>query len=292
MHDSPEHDVGVIEAAATPQLEEEIKDYYQQGKETGRLSETPQGQLEFARTKDLLQRHLPKSPAIVLDVGGGPGVYACWLASLGYEVHLIDPIPLHVQQAKEASARQPGHPVASCTEGDARRLNFEDGFADAVLLLGPLYHLTDSTERSFALQEAHRALRPGGVIFAVGISRFAPVLDGLRLGLVHDPELREIMVRDLADGQHRNTATKGQHYFTTAVLHQPTELRRELATTGFQQLTTAAIEGPAWLLGDLSSYFESSEKTRVMMDVLKTLEEESNLLGASGHFLITGMKGK
>jgi 2-polyprenyl-3-methyl-5-hydroxy-6-metoxy-1,4-benzoquinol methylase len=44
-------------------------------------------------------RYLPPSPADVLDVGGGPGVYASRLAHAGYRVNLIDLLPLHVEQA-------------------------------------------------------------------------------------------------------------------------------------------------------------------------------------------------
>lgn len=152
-------------------LSREVLEYYQQGREAGRLPEV--NQLEFVRTQAILTARLPTAPAVILDVGGGPGVYACWLATCGYEVHLMDPVPLHVAQALEASTRRPGHPIGSARVGDARRLAHVDQSTDVVLLLGPLYHLTDRADRLRALREAHRVLRPGGVLFAVGISRFA-----------------------------------------------------------------------------------------------------------------------
>jgi hypothetical protein len=58
-------------------------------------------------------------------------------------VHLLDPVPKHVEQARTASARQPEYPLASAEVGDARRLPHADASADAVLLLGPLYHLVE-----------------------------------------------------------------------------------------------------------------------------------------------------
>ena len=61
--------------------------------------------------------------------------------------------------------------------GDARQLNREVQSVDVVLLLGPLYHLTERSARIGALREAHRILRYGGIIFAAGISRFASTLD-------------------------------------------------------------------------------------------------------------------
>src|SRR5262245_65866932 len=100
-------------------LQPEIESHYEAGLEAGRLAQGS-GRLELARTQEILRRFLPPPPAVVADVGGGPGLYACWLASLGYEVHLYDAVPLHVAQAEEASRARPTHPVASFTVGDAR----------------------------------------------------------------------------------------------------------------------------------------------------------------------------
>jgi ubiquinone/menaquinone biosynthesis C-methylase UbiE len=114
--------------------------------------------LERARTRELIEGHLPDPPAVVLDVGGGPGDYALWLAQKGYAVHLVDPVALHVTQAWERSERQPQR-LASVKVGDARQLEHETRSADAVLLLGPLYHLTSARDRLAALREAKRVLR-------------------------------------------------------------------------------------------------------------------------------------
>ena len=73
---------------------------------------------------------------MVYDVGGGSGVYATWLARRGYTAHLIDVVPLHVEQARLASAAQPEHPLASVGLGDARQLEWPDQSADLVLLWG------------------------------------------------------------------------------------------------------------------------------------------------------------
>jgi hypothetical protein len=44
-----------------------------------------------------------------------------------------------------AASRQAGTPLAGISAADARDLPMADDSADAVLLLGPLYHLTSST---------------------------------------------------------------------------------------------------------------------------------------------------
>ena len=119
---------------------EKVVEYYSDYDEQGRLSES-WGQIEYVRTQNIIMQYLKSPPAVVLDIGGAAGRYSCWLASEGYEVHLVDPVPLHIKQAKEASKGQAETPITSCTVGDARQLEFADGTADAVLLLGPMYHL-------------------------------------------------------------------------------------------------------------------------------------------------------
>jgi len=152
----------------------EAEAYYNRGIEAGRLFRS-HGLIEFARTQEIILRHLPSPPCTVLDVGGGPGAYACWLASLGHRVILVDAVPLHVEQARAASARQPHTPVSDCRQGDARHLDAADATARAVLLLGPLYHLTERPDRLRALREARRVLEPGGLLFAAAVSRYAPM---------------------------------------------------------------------------------------------------------------------
>ena len=133
---------------------QEILDWYTNTfKESDRLT-GGLGLLEQARMHELILRHLPPPPAVVYDLGGGTGVHSFWLAGLGYTVHLVDIVPLHIQQARLA-AEDPELPrLASLRVGDARQLDFEDKSADAVLLFGPLYHLTDRAERLKALAEA------------------------------------------------------------------------------------------------------------------------------------------
>src|SRR5215813_3167724 len=126
---------------------EKILDHYASGYEASRLT-IGGGQLERERTRELLLRFLPPAPASILDIGGGPGGHACWLAKEGYEVHLVDITPLHVEMAKAASLKQPEALLASATVGDARSLLWNTESVDVVLLFGPLYHLTSRQDRT------------------------------------------------------------------------------------------------------------------------------------------------
>ena len=262
---------------------DEILAFYARGLERDRLAVGP-GALEFARTRALLDRYLPPSPAVVADVGGGPGRYAVWLAERGYGVHLVDPVPLHVEQARAAARSRPRAALASAQVGDARALGLPDASADAVLLLGPLYHLAARAERLQALAEARRVCRQGGVIVAAAISRFASTLDGIRGGYLEDPAFANIAARDRRDGRHRNP-TGDPSYFTTAYFHRPEELAAECAAAGLVHEATLAVEGPAWLLPDLDTRLADEGRRAVLLDALAALEAEPTLLGVSAHLI-------
>ena len=261
---------------------DQIRSFYEQYDEASRLA--TDFRLEFARTQEILMRHLPGTPAVILDVGGGPGVYACWLAGLDYEVHLIDPVPSHVEQAQRASQQQPEHPVASFTVGDARDLAFEDGFADVVLMLGPLYHLVERRDRIMALREAHRVLRDGGLLCAAVISRFASILDGFFRDLFNDPVFQDIVRQDLHDGQHRNP-TDDIAYFTEAYFHRIEELEAEIVEAGFVYEQTLAIEGPGWLVPDFETWWDDDARRCLLLDLIRNMETEKSLLGVSAHIM-------
>jgi ubiquinone/menaquinone biosynthesis C-methylase UbiE len=260
----------------------EIAAFYALGLERDRLAAGP-GALELLRTQTLLERYLPPPPALLADVGGGPGRYAMWLTGLGYRVHLVDPVPLHIEQARtEAAGRHLA--LASAEVGDARALRLPDSSSDAVLLLGPLYHLPERADRVQALAEARRVCRPGGVIIAAAISRFASTLDGLRGGYLADPTFARIAAGDLRNGRHRNH-TGNPAYFTTAYFHRPEELAVECAAAGLVHQATLAVEGVGWLLSDLNDRIADDLRRAMLLDALNQLEAESALLGVSAHLL-------
>jgi ubiquinone/menaquinone biosynthesis C-methylase UbiE len=259
-----------------------IRRYYDRDREDGRLSRSGGGQLERARTQELLQRFLPAPPSDVLDVGGGTGVYADWLADLGYRVHLVDPMALHVERAQARAAARTTNPFTASV-GDARSLDAPDAAVDAVLYLGPLYHLTERDDRLLALREARRVLRPGGTLCAVAISRFASLLDGLERGWLEDPEFRGIVERDLAEGQHRNPGGLDRPgWFTTAYFHRPEDLAAEIAEAGFGTPMLLGIEGPA--LWFPSAWNDPAQRERTLFAARAT-EREPSLLGMNAHIL-------
>lgn len=238
------------------------------------------GRLELVRTEEVLARHLPPPPARVLDVGGGPGVHAAWLARRGYRVRLVDLAPRHVRVANETL----GSLGVVAEVGDARHLGVADGSADVVLLCGPLYHLTERDDRLAALGEARRATRRGGVVAVAAISRFASLFDGLARRLLFEPDFVPIVQRDLAEGQHRNVDGRA-HRFTTAFFHHPDELRAELADAGLSLIELVGLEGLAGWLPQLADQWEDPAGRERILWAARTVESEPSLLGLSGHLL-------
>lgn len=265
-----------------------IRTFYEKYNEADRLA-SGVFQLERERTQEMLARYLPQPPAKILDIGGGPGVYAAWLAQQNYEVHLVDPVATHLENARKLSEQQPATPIASITPGDARALQFEDAGAEVVLLLGPLYHLIARTDRIAALQEARRVLKPGGLLCAAIISRFASALGGLFENALSDPLFAEIVQHDLATGEHRNP-TGRIDYFTEAYFHRPPEIAEEITEAGLRHEGTFALEGPFWLMKDFDACWNDAVRREQMLLLARQMEHEPSLIGASAHLLAIARK--
>jgi ubiquinone/menaquinone biosynthesis C-methylase UbiE len=274
---------GPVSNELPPELDPTIADFYRRTPEEDRLGQGP-FVLEEARTRELIERHARRPPATVLDVGGAAGAYALWLADAGYTVHLVDPVPRLVAEAERRSAASP-RPLASCRVGEARALDFPAQSADIVLLLGPLYHLTEAADRAGALSEARRVLKRGGRLFAAAISRWASALDGLSRELFQDPRFAAIVEQDLRDGQHRNP-TERRDYFTTAYFHRPDELRAEVLGAGLILEGLYGIEGPGWLLSDVDARLADPRRRAGLLQVARLLESEPSMLGVSAHLLV------
>ncbi|MDX3641131.1 class I SAM-dependent methyltransferase [Streptomyces sp. MB09-02B] len=267
-------------ASQLPSLPEEILAYYERGGELTRLREGA-GRLEFWRTQDLLRRLLPGAPARVLDVGGGTGIHAEWLAEDGYGVEVVDPVPMHV----ERSGRLPG---VTARLGDARALPVEDAAYDVVLFLGPLYHLPERPDRVKALAEALRVVRPGGVVVAATINRFAGLNDTLMQGNYFIPERRERT--DAVSGHGRHRYSSADPHFTTAYFADPAEVPGEFAEAGLALEGQYGVEGVAWLMGGVEEWLDDPERRAAVLAATRRIESEPTLLGASGHVLTVGRR--
>ncbi|WP_112248638.1 class I SAM-dependent methyltransferase [Kribbella monticola] len=209
--------------------------------EGSRLSSTLKGQLELARVRDLLERYLPEPPAVVGDIGGGPGVHASWLQKRGYDVELLDPVQRHVDQAVAAGI--------DAVQGDARRLPWENEYFDAVLLAGPMYHLPEAADRRLALREAVRVIRPGGFIAVIAINRAANLIGAT---LANKLQQREKIVREILE----TGFSPDNERMAETTYHTVTQLRTELTNAGLRAVTVHGLTGPGgWLTVAIDAHF-------------------------------------
>jgi SAM-dependent methyltransferase len=266
------------------ETDDALRAHYERGMERERLS-TGRGDLEFTRTTEIVLRQLPAAPAVVADIGGGPGRYALWLASLGYQVEHRDLMPLHVEQLRTDAAGVPGLRTAV---GDVRDLDLPDASVDAVLLLGPLYHLTDRAERVGALRECARIARPGGRVFAAAITRWAVRIDGMLRERIY---LKYPASVDLIDEIDRSGMFPPfQEGGFTAFCHRPGELREEIAEAGLEVTDLVSVEGPAFILGDLDARMAEPADRSAVLEVARAIERVPELIGFGPHLLATGIR--
>jgi ubiquinone/menaquinone biosynthesis C-methylase UbiE len=252
--------------------------YNERFREDDRLRVRAHGVLERVRTQELIARFLPPPPASILDVGGATGVHAEWLAAQGYDVHVVDPVEAHVAQAQ----RVPG---VTAEVGDARSLTQADAGQDAVLLLGPLYHLLERGDRLTSLREARRVARPNAAVMAAGISRYATLMDigsDGRLTEHTEPFLRRL---------HQTGEFRGDVVgFTTAYFHMPAELRDEMTEAELVDAEVFGIEGPAapTLRALGSDCLE--QRLDAAVRAARMVEDDPQMLAASAHLLAVGRK--
>lgn len=268
-------------------IDPEIQSFYDRRPEEGRLLSGP-SQMEAVRTRSFIERFAPAAPATVLDLGGAAGAYAFWLADLGYSVHLLDPVPRLVAEAERRNAAA-AQPLQSCRAGDARMLPYPTSSADIVLLLGPLYHLTESADRRTALDEAFRVLKPGGVLFAAAISRWASAMDGIARDNFVQPGHWPLVKQTVVTGENRNPDQRIGG-FTTAYFHRPDELASEIAGSGFDVTGVFPLEGFAGFFPDFDQRWADPRQRENMLRVAELLEYEPSLLGATPHLLAIGGK--
>ena len=203
---------------------------------------------EYAVTLRALKDHLPPPPACILDCGGGPGRYAIELTKQGYTVTLFDLSRINLSYAR-TMAHAAGVALAAYEHGTATDLTrFADNTFDAILLLGPLYHLTDPNDRTATLNETYRALKPDGRLVAAFISYYA----GLRFLAKEDPEFLVRANERMAAFWQTGSFPPDRGDGTEFVAHfiPPAEVRPLVEKAGFTVKAVLGVEGMASMIDE------------------------------------------
>lgn len=244
------------------------------------------GWLGLARLRQELLRTLPGPPADIVDVGGGTGAHARWLAPRGFSVSLVD---ISAGQLEAARSALNGELLTDVQIADARHLSWSDGSFDAALLFGPLYHLLQGSERNAALKEAYRVCRSGGLVLAEGLGRLTPILNVLRRQEEGERSKLEEAWLIYTSGAYGNREGRTD-WFTTSYYHTPEELTAEVSEAGFEVVDTFAVEGPLWLLPDLESRRVDRASADLLLNVAEQLSRDAGAIANSPHFIVVGRK--
>ncbi|MDF2629578.1 MAG: Methyltransferase type 11 [Symbiobacteriaceae bacterium] len=241
--------------------------------------------MEAAVTMRALAEYLPPAPATVLDIGGGPGRYAIALAKQGYRPTLFDLTPNLLAFARVKAAEE-GVELTDIICGNALHLPFPDASFDAVLLMGPLYHLLEEADRRQAVQEAFRVLKPGGICVAAFIGRYASFRDaakGYPNWIVENPESPERIFRT---GVHVAGPASG---FTDAYFMHPTDVRPLMEGGGFAFLDLMGVESLVDHLEEQVNML-TGEAWDAWVDLSYRAGKDPSLHGASSHLLWVGRR--
>jgi SAM-dependent methyltransferase len=271
-----------------------VRAYYDQfgEREWERLARTDDGLIERTINQHVIGQHLPPA-STVLDLGGGPGRYTIWLAGQGHRTTLADLSPRLLEIARrEVRAAGVQDRVDAIVEADACNLSrWEDGAFDAVLALGPFYHLPEKMEREQAAAEVSRVLRSGGLAFIALMPRFSflrrtiaqPTGQHLlaQAGWINQVLEAGVFVNDRPGG------------FTSGYGVRPEEVGPFFARHGLTQRTLLASES---IVPDLQGALVGMATTnpvayQAALDVLIRTAAEPSILGMSNHLLYVGEKG-
>lgn len=153
--------------AAISDEQEQLKALYDIFDEASRLTGQAQ-QIEFITSCRAIEAALPEG-ASILELGAGTGRYSHYLAARGHQVQAVEPVPKHAQSIQ--AGIKPGMALTVQTADALTALgDIPDKRFDAVLCMGPLYHMHDEAQRLACLRECARVCKEEGLIWAAFIN--------------------------------------------------------------------------------------------------------------------------
>jgi S-adenosylmethionine-dependent methyltransferase len=231
-----------------------------------------------------LDKYLPKRGRI-LEIGAATGAYTIPLAKKRYLVTAVDFSSKLLEICSKRVVSEGVKNNVTCHVADARDLavvthkNF-----DAVLLMGPLYHLVLKEDREKALYEAYYRLKNGGIIFSTFVSRYG-IWGNIMTRLPFLIDWPENARSVLSDGKDKVVPEGGfRGYFAT-----PQEIVPLHEQLGFKTLVLAGIE-PAGTVANEGYNSLNEERKKLWLDLLFSISTEPSVIGASDHLLYIGVK--
>jgi len=269
-----------------PLISKELNDFYNKASEETRL-EKGMGIFEFERIKELIELHISKPKATIIDVGGGTGKYSEWLATNKHTVHLIEPVLKHIKLA-EKRAKKLKNPF-SVQIGEAKKLPYGDAIADLVILHGPLYHLQKREDRVAAILEAKRVVKKDGIILGFAINATASTVVGLLNDMIHHKAFYDMCKEELTTGIH-NAPKEFPFLLADAYYHKPKDLKAEFLEQDLKFINLFAVEGMIWLDNQYFANMLDKKKSKTLKALQNLTQNDEYLLPFSPHIMIAVRK--
>lgn len=267
---------------------DKVKNYYKNFDEKNRLQNDNSGKLEYDMTMKILENNLPGN-GVILDLGGGAGVYSFQLANKGYKVYLSDLSEDLINQAKAQKEDALVENLISCDVVNATNLNiYKNNQFDVVLLFGPLYHLLEESEREQCIKEMNRVLKPGGKVFASFIPYFSGSIAILDRYFRH-PE--QVDINNLSEvfetGKFNNSSDKG---FQEGYYPSTKEIEELFTKNGFVKIMIRSIRGFGYEKEDSLYNIEEKEMFDKVISLIDRTSEEQSVIDMCGHAIYIGYK--
>jgi len=277
---------------------EKVKSCYAVYNEWGRL-DTPNGKLEFELALSIITSHLSQK-AEILDLGGGPGRYTIELAKLGHILHLADLsqdlLDVAIQKIDEFGIGN----VKTVDQVNAVDLSiYADSSFDAVLLMGPLYHLTYEVERFACIQEVKRVLKPSGLVFATFLPYLLGAIDVVeRMYITPGKVNAETLNRVFEHGVYNNLSDRG---WQEAYFPKSDEVESLFNNNGFSKVLLRSICGwgvtkPVFGEGATKAEEihklknENPEMHKTVIALINKTANDSSIIDMCGHAIYVGRK--
>lgn len=253
--------------------------------EYNRLVSNPLFEAEFELITELMKKYIAAG-STVIDIGAGPGRYAEFLLKMGCMVGLVDLSIRSLEAFEKRVDKGLKSNVLFSKVACATDLSFiEKNCADAVFLMGPLYHLTDCEERTKAISEAFRVLKKGGFLFAVFLSTYG-----------HPPHHHDSNTPCCSDYvkhllKDAITTVKFQKYMVPQYKCLPEVAINSIEPHGFDTMHIRNLEGIGlnYSKNDLSKY-DSQTNKNMLFDELRSTCEDPEMIGLANQFLYVGRK--
>lgn len=217
----------------------------------------------------------------VLDISCGTGKYAEMLLERGCLLGLNDLSEKNMSLTLDRLGHREG--ILHTDVSDALYSGIWNREQwDAILILGPLYHMSERSERLNLLRKAKESVRPGGTIFLAFMSRTAALLYGIRnnpAGITRTWGALQFWYTGTDDEFIEDTK-----WFVNAYFSFPEEIDPLVTEAGLEPMHLAGIEG---IFGEHMKLFQRMDPDlqKHWMDFAISQREEPHMIQVSKHLL-------